>query len=308
MKRQVVTLVIGLVILVALACNAPAPTPAPPTEPLMEPSPTEQPPTPTPVETPTATLVPPPDLTTEWKVYINEEAGFSFQYPRRWVLEEWYSSGPPEEWRISKPHFAVYTNFIGGFEAYELEETRVVTLGSGQNVEMAIHKQAPLFTGGEVENSNIRLVLVSIPDIGPSGLVVYSFDKSVRPGGLAVLERILSTFEVLAAGGEATEDASAWQTYSNPEHRLSLEYPADWEIREVFVPEKAGGVEDDVFTIILGRVGGDNANDWIRVNPRQFQREVGTCREVDEHSICTYSEDRSVIDVLDRLCSTFETW
>jgi hypothetical protein len=53
------------------------------------------------------------------------------------------------------------------------------------------------------------------------------------------------------------------------------------------VPETAGDVEGDLLIIILGRVRGDNANDWIRINARQFQREVGTCREVDDLSVCT---------------------
>jgi hypothetical protein len=299
MKRRGVTLVIGLVILVALACNAPAPKPASPTE---SPS-TEQPPTSSPVEKPTGTPAPAPG--DKWKVYTHNEAGFSLEYPGHWDLETTRTSAPLEGWSVTEPGFAVYTNFIGGFEEFEPLETRAVTLTSGENVEMEVYAKLKYVSEDEIERTSERLVLVQVPTLGPSGLMMYSFDRATEPEGLAVIERILATFEVRKSESGA-EVGAAWQTYSNADHRLSFQYPTVWGIREAFVPETAGGVEGNVLTIILGRMGGDNANDWIRINPWQFHRKVGTCREVDEHSICTYSENQALIDVLDRSCSTFE--
>lgn len=306
MEHRVITLVIGLIVLGMLACNAPTSSPAAPT-PF---APTEPPATPTsaPVEAPTEAPTPTPGPAAGWMVYTNEEAGISFHYPDHWVLEERYSSEPPEGWHISGPRFDVYTNFFGGFEGYELEETRAVTLASGQEVEMTVHKQAALIPGEEVEDPNARLVLVSIPDLGPSGLVVYRFDTSEHPEALSTLEHLLTTFQVQPPAGEPAEDADDWQIYSNPTYRFSFEYPVDWEIQEEFVPETAAGVEGDLITIILARVGEEDANHWIRINPRQFQHEVGTCREIDVHSICTYSGSPEVIAVLDHIHTAFETW
>jgi hypothetical protein len=201
MKRRVVTLVIGLVILVALACNAPTPTPAPPTELLMEPSPTGHPPTSTPVETPTATPTPSPEPSDKWKVYNHNEAGFSFEYPSHWDLETTRTSAPLEGWRVTGPGFAIYTNFIGGFEEFDLLEARTVTLKSGENVEMEVYAKLNYVSEDEMECTSERLVLVQVPTLGPSGLMMYSFDQATEPEGLAIVKRILAMFEVQTSEG-----------------------------------------------------------------------------------------------------------
>jgi len=302
-----IVLALGFVLLSMLACNAPASLLAPTLA-----APTLAPPATQPLVTPTTGVIssetpaPPADPSGGWTSYANADVGISFQHPAPWVLEMHKGAQPMGGWRIIGPQFELHTNFVGGFEGYTLAETRSVTLGSGQSVEMSVHRPVAALAGEEVEIPNERLVIVPIPDIGPSGLMLYRFDQARRPEGLLVIERLLSTLDVRELEGATTEKA-AWQTFEASERGIRFEYPHDWAVLQDVDLETAAGVEGDLM-VILGQVGNDDSNDWIRLNPRQFQREHGTCRDRDGHSICTYSDDPAVVDVLDQIVATFETW
>jgi hypothetical protein len=143
------------------------------------------------------------DVTKDWKTYTNKKAGISFKYPKDWAVEEnddWDNSGLG--WVVTAsssagPELTFYTNFHGGFEYYEVISTKTLKLGSGEEVEIKVHKEIALEPGDVIENPNGRLVLAHFQGIEPYGFLMYVFDKSVSPDALSLLETILSTFRIL---------------------------------------------------------------------------------------------------------------
>lgn len=189
MKFQRVGLLLVFIALGALGCLLPTPIAAPtassdPTSTVAQ------------AEVATDTVPASPDPTETWKVYANEEAGISFRYPEEWVLEETRTSAPLEGWQVSGPDFEVYTNFLGGFEEYEILERTSITLKSGDEAKREVYAGVTYGSGDEVELTSERLVLVHVPTMGPYGLIIYRFDEATNPEGLAVIEEILASFEI----------------------------------------------------------------------------------------------------------------
>lgn len=143
------------------------------------------------------------DVTKDWKTYTHKKAGISFKYPKDWAVEEnddWDNSGLG--WVITAsssggPELSFYTNFHGGFEHHEIVSTKTFKLGSGEEVDVEVGKEVALEPDDVVENPSGRLVLAYFQSIEPYGFLMYSFDKSVSPDGLSLLETILSTFKIL---------------------------------------------------------------------------------------------------------------
>jgi len=244
----------------------------------------------------------PADLPVGWSYYSNPEAGFAFGYPSGWTLETSQTPEPMAGWRVRGSGLDIYTYFLGGFEQYEEMGTRSVSLADGTLVNMGVYREAAMLPGDVIEDPNRRLILVDLPDIGPSGLLVYSYDTTIDPGAPDTIERLLATFTILKSSGGASEIPSNWKAYSGS---LSFSYPPDWEVTEDFVYETAGGATADVPSITLAKIGDDDSNNWIRINPRQFQTEYGTCLDAGAHTVCTYSADPGVVDLMGRIVSTF---
>ena len=95
---------------------------------------------------------------------------------------------------------------------------------------------------------------------------------------------------------------SDWKTYSNPEVNFTFKYPNNWEIIDDYFYETASGAESETRTITLQKIKDENSNNWIRINPRQFQREFGKCEGI----FCTYSEDQRILDIFSKMSATFE--
>lgn len=90
-------------------------------------------------------------------------------------------------------------------------------------------------------------------------------------------------------------NTATWKTYSNPQYAFIFKYPQNWVVEDEGYHETAGRCRADVPSLALYEQGKEeNSNDWIRVNPRQFMREDGSCLEIRKHAICTYSTDAAV--------------
>jgi hypothetical protein len=240
-----------------------------------------------------------------WTYYSNPEAGFSFAHPGAWTLEESRTGEPAPGFRVRGGGLDIYTNFLGGFEQYTEVERRSVALASGGEVVMSINREAAMLPGDVIEDPNRRLILVSLSDIGPSGLLVYAYDVTADPGAPEVIEVLLSTFTVPAPTAGARDVPADWLTYTSGDSSLTFRYPPDWEIIEDFVYETAGGAVADVPSITLGKIGNEDSNDLIRINPRQFQTEYGTCLEAGGHTVCTYSSDSAIVSLMEKIAATF---
>ena len=241
-----------------------------------------------------------------WKWYSSPEAGFAFGHPGDWTLEESHTDAPAEGFRVWGNGLDVYTNFLGGFEQYGEMGKRTVALAGGEKVTMSVNREVAMLPGDVIEDPNSRLILVDIPDIGPVGLLIYSYDVNTDPGAPETIEALLATFTILDSSPTAGDIPSNWQTYtSGSGHPLSFRYPPGWEILEDFIYETAGGAKGSLPMITLGKIGTDDSNDWIRINPRQFQTEYGTCLVWGGHNICTYSSNPDITDLMERIVSTF---
>lgn len=247
----------------------------------------------------------PPLLPNGWNSHHNPEAGFAFGYPGDWILEESHTSAPAEGFRVWGNGLDIYTNFLGGFEQYGEMGRRTVALAGGEKVIMTVNREVAMLPGDVIEDPNRRLILVSIPDIGPSGLLVYSYDVNTDSGAPEIIEALLSTFTILDSSTAIGDIPTDWRTYSGGDSSLSFRYPSDWEIKEELIYETAGGAAADVPSITLGKIGNANSNEWIRINPRQFQTEYGACLEAGAHTICTYSSDPAVIGIMELIVSSF---
>ena len=68
----------------------------------------------------------------------------------------------------------------------------------------------------------------------------------------------------------------------------------------------AGGAMANQWSVTLQTIGGDeDPNNWIRINPRQFDESDGICTKVGEENICTYSTDQEVLDILNKILAGF---
>jgi hypothetical protein len=121
---------------------------------------------------------------------------------------------------------------------------------------------------------------------------------------ISILNQILSTFRFIEP---ISDEITNWKTYENPEVNFTFKYPLDWEITDDYFYETAGGVKAKQRTVILREKGDENSNDWIRINPRQFQCSLGKCEGVYDNTIATYSQNSGIINVFNQILSTFRS-
>lgn len=102
-------------------------------------------------------------------------------------------------------------------------------------------------------------------------------------------------------------DMADWQTYSNWRARLTFKYPSDWVVGDVDFYETAGGAKaTEVSLTLYQQERYEDSENWIRLNPRQFQDDDGQCVEAVGNQICTYSRDAGVLEVYRRVAATMK--
>ncbi|MDP3479839.1 MAG: hypothetical protein Q8R88_08710 [Desulfoprunum sp.] len=131
--------------------------------------------------------------------------------------------------------------------------------------------------------------------------------RSFMYGLIAIISLIIVAIGPAAAGEIGKHnDLASWQTYANTDANFTFRYPKDWEIADDDFYETAGGAIANQRSVTLQTIGGDKDSDnWIRINQRQFDDSDGICKEVGEEKICTYSTDPDVLDILNKIVSSF---
>ena len=120
---------------------------------------------------------------------------------------------------------------------------------------------------------------------------------------VAILTVWISLVPAACFSSETKTDVNAktvsWHSYSNPKVNFTFKYPNDWEITDDFFYKTS-------WTINLQRKGADaDSDNWIRINPPQFQDEDGVCKQVGEEEICTYSKDAAVLEIFKKVAASF---
>jgi hypothetical protein len=95
-----------------------------------------------------------------------------------------------------------------------------------------------------------------------------------------------------------------WHTYSNTEANFSFRYPKDWKITSEFFYETPAGIKSDAMTVVLE----SNSKAGISINMRQAMCSSPCwCREVKGNLIQTCSEDSGILEIFNKIVSTFRT-
>ena len=97
-----------------------------------------------------------------------------------------------------------------------------------------------------------------------------------------------------------------WRVYSSSETNFTFRYPENWEIIDDYFYETAAGIKSEQRTVILQKIGDEDSNNWIRINPIQFQYHIGKCIETNGNTIGTYSKDSEVLEVFDNIVTSFQ--
>ena len=110
-------------------------------------------------------------------------------------------------------------------------------------------------------------------------LIIVILAVIVGGGILWFLQQKIPSYQLLEIKiPEKVKDETAdWKTYISPEGDFTFKYPKDWEIINDYIYETAAGIKSEYRTVELRKIGNESSNDWIRLNPRQFQSEFGTC-------------------------------
>ena len=125
--------------------------------------------------------------------------------------------------------------------------------------------------------------------------------RSFLTGALSILLS-LSVICGSAWAGEVGDgsDLSTWRDYSNTESGFTFKYPKDWEAVDEGFYKTAYGVT------LQKTGGGEDSNNWIRINSPQFMEQDGTCLEADRQRICTYSKDPDVLNIFEEVAASFK--
>ena len=211
--------------------------------------------------------------TSSWKTYSEGALSYSIKYPADWQanritteaaeLVKWYVIfGLKEDDNTVK---------IGGCVAPKEECKKAL------NVEITKEEKAKIDGKDATKWITSNQVIYYVP----YGNVPYIFwgpaagssdFKNCEP---EIYQKMLSTFKFLSAGGEGTGNSNGNETYNNLDFRFSFDYSSEWEIKDVYIYETAGGEKATVPTIIIGKKSDpkDAPTNQIWINQRQ-----GSCQ------------------------------
>jgi len=102
------------------------------------------------------------------------------------------------------------------------------------------------------------------------------------------------------------EEITNWNTYQNSLVNFTFKYPKNWKIIDDYFYETVSGIKAKQRTVILQKIGDKDSNNWIRINPRQFQCHLGKCIMVGSNEIATYSKNSEVLKTFNQMLSTFK--
>jgi hypothetical protein len=122
---------------------------------------------------------------------------------------------------------------------------------------------------------------------------------------------LASAVFLVAGGATAAENSknantAHWEKYSHKEANFTFRYPKGWEIIDDDFYETAGGAIATQRSVNLQKIGDEEADNWIRINPRQFDESDGKCVTKGKDSLCTYSKDAEVLTVFKKIVASFK--
>ena len=92
---------------------------------------------------------------------------------------------------------------------------------------------------------------------------------------------------------------STWKRYANEENHFRFNYPNDWEVID-------DGFYKTHYGVTIQKINQrEDSDSWIRINSPQFSMENGRCIAVNDQQICTYSNDEIVIDIFQKIATSF---
>ena len=182
---------------------------------------------------------------------------------------------------------------IDGFQT--LTRLKAIAKEQGGNLDIIFDSYRPENIGEPYQKGDLLFSLKKISDSEYQILWNKMKSNLLEPGD-AKFKKILK------------DETASWQIYRNEELGVEFQHPQDWKIIQDAFYETAGGIRAEVPTVILSQENNeDDSTNWIRINPRQFQTSAGTCLEIaiNFNSMCTYSKDSRVLDILKQTLSTF---
>jgi hypothetical protein len=99
----------------------------------------------------------------------------------------------------------------------------------------------------------------------------------------------------------------SWNIYSDQRAGFTFKYPRNWEITENNFYGTAGGTKSEKPTIVLQEIMEENSNNWIKINPKQFQCDLGECVHIEDNVVATYSEITGIKNIFNQICSSFRS-
>jgi hypothetical protein len=177
--------------------------------------------------------------TASWKTYRNDQYGFEFKYPNKWVVQSAYSTKevaqtdnlyllPQEDLEyvgagisfiIKNEDFIKNYNFenVGKISINNIEWTTADYKIKSGAVDMPTHYKY-FYT----INNNLYISMTAVDQNG----IVY---KEKEMG------QILSTFKFISTSTPPINTAS-WKTYQSSLHEFEFKYPSNWKIEESLDP------------------------------------------------------------------------
>ncbi len=108
-----------------------------------------------------------------------------------------------------------------------------------------------------------------------------------------------------AAANNQETDTASWQKYSQGEVHFTFRFPKDWEIIDDDFYVTAGGALATQRSVNGQRIEDENSDNWIRINPRQFDESDGQCIKVGKENLCIDSKDAGVLAVFKKMVASF---
>ncbi len=128
------------------------------------------------------------DVTADWQTYKNDTYGFSFKYPKGWILGKDERNTPT--FKINPDETAqILINFEGGFEGASYYRK-----GEAKNNLLNITSKEDWTKNGASSNQ-IVLYAVNITSNNDSLFLIYNYKENKNNSAVDLFDDILSTFQ-----------------------------------------------------------------------------------------------------------------